>query len=77
MAVRVKEVLLFRHVKDFTPAEFDKLWHAIEKMESYKEGSIADEKHSAKDYCKKQALDLSGLEAGGGFVAQTLVFKSF
>lgn len=29
-------------VKDFTPDEFDKLWHAIEKMEGYKEGIIVE-----------------------------------
>ena len=31
-----------KKVKDFTPNEFDKLWHAIEKMEGYKEGAIVE-----------------------------------
>jgi len=31
-----------KKVKDFTPDEFDKLWHAIERMEGYKEGSIVE-----------------------------------
>lgn len=31
-----------RVVKDFNPAEFKKLWEAIEKMEGYKEGTITE-----------------------------------
>jgi hypothetical protein len=31
-----------KKVKDFTPGEFNKLWHAIEQMEGYKEGAIIE-----------------------------------
>jgi len=31
-----------KKVKDFTPTEFDKLWHAIEQMEGYKKGTITE-----------------------------------
>ena len=31
-----------KKVKDFSPDEFDKLWHAIEQMEGYKEGEIIE-----------------------------------
>src|SRR3989338_4941005 len=31
-----------KKVKNFTPDEFDKLWRAIEQMESYKEGAIIE-----------------------------------
>lgn len=31
-----------KKIKDFTPVEFDKLWHAIETMEGYKEGTITE-----------------------------------
>lgn len=31
-----------KQVKDFTPNEFDQLWHGIEKMEGYKEGIITE-----------------------------------
>ncbi len=31
-----------KQVKDFTSSEFDKLWRAIEQMEGYKEGIIAE-----------------------------------
>ncbi|HLD16605.1 MAG TPA: hypothetical protein VJB02_02705 [Coxiellaceae bacterium] len=31
-----------KKVKDFTASEFDKLWHAIEAMEGYKEGIVTE-----------------------------------